>query len=464
MHTRSHLLFAGIALLVLALLIAALFLGAAPGPVELAVLGLGAACSFGAAAAHVALARRRPTDAATESDTLQERLDALAYRESQVSHRAHRLEVREQRLSRQLRVLQLADHDRFVDVVDSELSPHAIERLVQQDQALLALIERRSQQAFDDLLANRYSDGDGVDLTLMWQDLGNFIESVARLYQPQARDPLLETEIELVAKATSSTALHLLLVVDALPLDLKSYNAATMYRTLRRAADYYGTWKQVKPYLDAGLSVLQVARFALGVNPVAVGASWVAGKLAAQGAQKVTEQLLHRQVLQLLQDAIRVIAFEVAMVYGGGFRRRDANWFLGAELVNLELLRGDDLRGRDQALRTLCTLSLRHEFDRLLLLRQLGSGQAVALEGAALECLLTPGERGRIVEALRKHCDDTEADLTAPGLVGWQEALESRLAATGPEAGDEAAPDPQRSGPRLPRPRELLERLRRMRP
>lgn len=457
MNARTHLWFAAGALAAVALLSLALLLSPTGQPAVLITLIAALTVCFASGATHLALARRARAPTALPESTEAERTAALARREEQLRQRADRLEIREQRLSRRMRVLQLADHERFVDVVDSELSPQAIERLVSNDRELLLLIERRSQQAFEDILANRYAAGEGgLDMSLVWKDVGDFVETVARLYQPDARHPLLETELELVAKATSSTALHLLLVVDALPLDLKSYNAASMYRTLRRAADYYGTYKQVKPYLDLGLSVLQVARFALGANPVTVGASWVAGKLAAQGAQKVTEQLLHRQVLQLLSDAIRVIAFEVAMVYGGGFRRRDANWFLGAELVNLELIRNADYRGRDQAIRTLCALPLRHEFDRLLLLRQLGSKQPVDLQTALLESLLTASERQRIMEALREHCKRTDADLTQGALAAWEPELHARLALA---TEDGEAPPPERR-PRLRRPREWLRRLR----
>ncbi|MEO0424460.1 MAG: hypothetical protein AAF184_19135 [Pseudomonadota bacterium] len=461
MNARTHLWFAAAALAAVVLLSLALLLSPTGQPAVLTALIAALTVCFASLATHLALARRArvpqaPPETTSESEDA-ERAAALARREAQLRQRADRLEIREQRLSRRMRVLQLADHERFVDVVDSELSPQAIERLVAHDRELLLLIERRSQQAFEDILANRYAaDEGGLAMALVWQDVGDFVETVARLYQPDARHPLLETELELVAKATSSTALHLLLVVDALPLDLKSYNAASMYRTLRRAADYYGTYKQVKPYLDVGLSVLQVARFALGANPVTVGASWVAGKLAAQGAQKVTEQLLHRQVMQLLSDAIRVIAFEVAMVYGGGFRRRDANWFLGAELVNLELARSEDYRGRDQAIRTLCALPLRHEFDRLLLLRQLGSKKPVDMQPALLESLLTVSERQRIVEELREHCKRTDADLGDGPLMDWEAELGARLAL----ATADAEVPPTEDRPRLRGPREWLRRLR----
>lgn len=429
--------------------------------VALVLLGLAATLAFCLATAQFIAALRTTRLRVAAPDSPEASAADLRRRELAVEERTHRLEIREQRLARRLRVHQFLEHEHLVDVVDSEMSPHAVERLVQADSELLALIERRSRHAFDDILTNRYAGPDGVDMPLVMRDLGEFIESVARLYQPDARDPLLETQIELIAKATSSAALHLLVVVEDLPINLKTYNAASLYRLLRRAADYFGTYRNVKPYLDVGLNALQVARFALGANPVALGATWVAGKLAARGAQKATEEFLHREALQLLHDTIRVIAFEVALVYGQGFRRRDANWFLGAELVNLEVLRGDDRRGRDAALAILTSLALRHEFDRLLLLRHLGSRRPVDVDSASIEALLTPAERQRILDTLMAHVEHTGVDLADDRLRGWREAVEARLkVATEPVPSSGAQ---QRRAFRPPSPQDLLDRLRRWR-
>ena len=443
----------------LATLLAILALRTSPSQLtQLALLAAGATLAAALAVTHAIQAIRstRLARAPTDTDHAE-----LAEREQALIDRTHRLEVREQRLSRRLAVHQFVDEDHFVDVVDGEMSGEAIERLVRADAELLALIEQRSRHAFDDILANRYAAPEGVDMSLVMRDVGELIEAVARLYQPDARDPLLETEIELIAKATSSAALHLLVVVDDLPLDLKSYNAASLYRLLQRAAQYYGTYRDVKPFLDMGLNALQVARFALGANPVTLGATWVAGKLAAQGAQKVTGQLLHRRSLQLLHDTIRVIAFEVALVYGEGFRRRDANWFLGAELVNLELLRGEDRRGRDEAIGLLSKLTLRHEFDRLLLFRHLGDANPVDVATPSIDALLTNAERQRVVEVLLAHCHSTGVNLSDTHMAQWRTALEARLQVAA-QAPNEVA-SKHRSGLRPPSPEWIVERLRHLR-
>ena len=217
----------------------------------------------------------------SESDRLEYRLQALIDQE-------RRLEVRELQLARQMRV-QLAN-DESIDVVRTHLSDAELAGFVEKDRRLVALIEAESQRAFNRVLNNRYAADAGVNSPLIFADIRAFVEEVARLYRPDSPDPLLETDIELVAKSLSSMALHMLVVVDGLPINLKSYSTAKMYRLIRRGASYYGTYKAFRPFLEQGLNALQVARLALGMNPVAVGLAWAAGKLTTHGAKAIGER------------------------------------------------------------------------------------------------------------------------------------------------------------------------------
>jgi hypothetical protein len=275
------------------------------------------------------------------------------------------------------------------------------------------------------VLDNRYAAPKGVNTLLILEDLRSFVEQIARLYRPDTQDPLLETKIELIAKSLSSTALHLLVIVDGLPIDLKSYSTAKMYRLIRRSASYYGTYKAFRPYIEHGLNAIQMARLALGVNPAAIGAAWAAGKLTSYGAKAIGERLLQRHALQLLTDFIRVIGFEAAMIYGGGFRHRDANWLLGAALVNLEVSRGTDLAGRDEALGKICQLALRHEFDRIRLIHHLARHKPLDIARARPQIVMTPRERKDAVGVLEKHCRKTGLDPDDAAIVRWRESVES---------------------------------------
>jgi hypothetical protein len=348
------------------------------------------------------------------------------WRMNALIEREQRLEFRELQLARQMRALQLANED-YLDVLEPEPSREELENLVERDRELIALIEAESQRAFDRVLANRYAAESGINTALILSDLRDFIEQVARLYRPESEDPLLETEIELIAKSLSSAALHILVIVEDLPLNLKSYNTAKMYRLVQRGASYYGTYKTFRPYVEHGLNILQAARLALGVNPATAGAAWVAGKLTTHGAKAIGERVLQRRSLQLLNDFIRVIGFEAAMIYGGDLRHRDANWVLGAELVNLEISRGDDLGGRDAALVTLCNLALRHEFDRIRLLNHLAKHRRIDVERVMPQVIMTKRERDDTAAVLSDHCRKTGVDMEGANVAKWRAAAEAVL-------------------------------------
>lgn len=411
-----------------ALLTALAYLLWPPGTAVGALLG-GCVALIGVALASLAVALRRGRRRWRHSGLPQDEATALV--EEQVKaleDQERRLELRELRLARHMRIHHQILDEEAIDLVEANPSDAELADLVETDRRLMALIEAESQRAFNRVRENRYASDDGVDTGLILKDLRVFVHEVARLYRPDTDDPLLETDVELLAKSISSTALHLLVVVDGLPLDLKSYNIATLYRLIRRAASYYGTYKAVRPYLDHGLTALQAARLALGMNPAAVGAAWLAGKVTAQGARVFGERLLQQQALRMLHDFIRVIGFETAMVYGGSFRHRDANWVFGSELVNLEISRGDDAGGREVAIASLCRLALRHEFDRLRLLRYLAAGKPVPTETTRPEVVMTQQERESVAARLAKHCEVTTVDVRDTAVARWRKAAEDQLA------------------------------------
>ncbi len=354
--------------------------------------------------------------------------DQLLTRLKLVVEHERRLELRELRLARQMRTSQFSTED-YIDLVQVDPSDEELEELANKDRMLIGLIEAESQLAFKRILKNRYAAESGVNTQLILQDIRTFVTQVAILYRPDTADPLLETEIELIAKSLSSASLHLLVVIDGLPLNLKSYNTARMYKLIRRGASYYGTYKAFRPYMEHGMNALHMGRLALGMNPLAVGASWLAGKLTSYGAKSIGERVLQRRSLQLLNDFIRIIGFEAAMMYGGDFRHRDANWVLGAELVNLEVSRKSDLGGRDAALKKLCSLVMRHEFDRIHLLSHLARHKFIDVARTRPQIALTQQERDQVAGELLQHCVSTNVNLDDSRVTRWRKSAEATLLA-----------------------------------
>ncbi|MCP5145462.1 MAG: hypothetical protein H6978_11685 [Gammaproteobacteria bacterium] len=351
----------------------------------------------------------------------------LDSRKRELAYIERELLVREEMFARRwIRMETALDTPMSIDLLDSHLDDEALARLSERDREVLALIENEAKRAFDGVLANRYAAGDGVNVPLIMDDLHDFITRVARVYQPDATEPVLETNIELLAKAVSRACLHLLVSIERLPMDLQRYNLAKAYRQLRRAAHYYGKYRNIEPYLTHGMNLAHISRVALGASPIAVGVGWVAGKLARYGASTLAERLVNKQLVVLMHDFVKAIGFEVAIVYGGHFRYRDANFVFGVELVELESIR-DDQAGTAAAMRTLAALSLRNEYDRIYLFRLLArraSATPARFRGAVT---LTDVERQRIYGQLLKHAQDSGLDMSRPRVLRWQRDISRRL-------------------------------------
>ena len=100
-------------------------------------------------------------------------------------------------------------------------------------------------------------------------------KSVARIYQPDAEFPLMETSAEQIMFAASRVCLQTLVVMDELPLNVKQMNIQSLYGYISKAVKAYGVYKKAKPLLDYASGAVYAGRFAWGANPVATGAMWL---------------------------------------------------------------------------------------------------------------------------------------------------------------------------------------------
>lgn len=305
---------------------------------------------------------------------------------------------------------------------DSELA-----ELVRKDRQLNELLQQETKLLFDHIFANRYAPDGAFQLSLVRDDLHALILKSARIYQPHVEQPLLETSLERVLRAASRASLQFLVVLDELPLSVKEYNLRSLYGYLRRAVQAYGAYKSVEPYWGYANTAYYLGRLALGVNPLSLGAWWFLGTLGREGAKVVATRVVNRQAMALLQNLVRVIGFEVASIYGGDFRHRDANWIYAAELT--ELL-SEFPHSRDSirhALKDLAALHLRSEYDRVFLTRLVANGASARPERYRAAALLTLDERRAIGQRLERFLESYVHGKTPDRVEKWQQEVESRL-------------------------------------
>jgi hypothetical protein len=372
--------------------------------------------------------RQRALSVVNDTQSLQE---ARTEFEQEIVAESQRLHTQQQAFSRRLATYH--EWQEFPlpmdlsNVASDENDNATIADLLKQDQQLQALLQQETEILFDRIRKNEYALEGKFQLPKLRDDLLQLMVRCARIYQPHVEQPLLETSLERVLRAIARIALQWQVVLENLPLDIKRRNLNSLYNYVRQAVLAYGTYQIVRPYWSYANHAWYLGRLAFGANPVALGTWWLLSRLGTKGAQALAERMIQRQSLTLLQDMVRVVGYEVADMYGGDFRHRDANWLYGAELTDLVArfpVSRDSLRF---ALREISTLALRSEYDRSYLIRSLSSGQSAHPEQYATEQLLSMGERRNLAQRLEKFLTLHVHGKTPERVQAWLKGAEARL-------------------------------------
>jgi hypothetical protein len=350
----------------------------------------------------------------------------------ELGEQATRLDQREQSLAARLTAYHEwlefpAPVDLGVKLNEPLASDSELAALVQQDRRLNELLAAETKVLFDKILNNRYAGEGQVKIELLRDDLLELITKVARIYQPDVKRPLLETSLERVLRAGGRACLQFLVVLDELPISVKEYNLNSLYKYIRRAVRAYGVYKSAEPYWGYANTAYYLGRLALGVNPLSIGAWWFLGTLGREGARVITNKLVNRQGMALLQNLVRVIGYEVASMYGGDFRHRDANWIYAAELTELLTEFPHSRDSVRHALKDLAALQLRSEYDRVFLTRLVANGASARPERYRAAVLLAVEERRAVAQRLERFLESFIHGKSPDLVARWQSEVESRL-------------------------------------
>jgi hypothetical protein len=294
----------------------------------------------------------------------------------------------------------------------------------ERDRRLFALLESESQRLFEKIRKNEYSRDGRVQVDLIRDEALRLVKSVAAIYRPDLEDPLLDTSCEKVLRAASRICLQLLVVIEQLPLDVKSYNLRKMHGTVQQAVKAYGMYRSVEPFWPYLNRVYYLGRFALGASPVSMGAWWVVSSLGARGAKEVAGKVINQQAMRLLQELVRVIGFEVATLYSEDFRYRDSNWVYASLLTDLLAKRELDSATLTQVLAEFSSLPLRSEYDRVFLYRCIASHHAAPTGNVPLSSILEPADRRAICRRLHGFVQRLSWE-DGPSLTEWTKHVES---------------------------------------
>ena len=352
--------------------------------------------------------------------------------QSELGEQATRLDQREQTLAGRLTAYHEwlefpAPVNLAITLNEPPPSDGELAALVLQDRRLNALLADETRVLFENILNNRYAAEGQFQIEVLRDDLHALITKVARIYRPEVNRPLLETSLERVLRAGGRASLQFLVVLDELPISVKDYNLNSLYKYIRQAVKAYGAYKSAEPYWGYANTAYYLGRLALGVNPLSIGAWWFLGTLGREGARLVTTKLVNRQAMALLQNLVRVIGYEVASMYGGDFRHRDANWIYGAELTELLTEFPHSRDSIRHALKDLAALQLRSEYDRVFLTRLVANETSARPERYRAAAFLTLEERRAIAQRLERFLESFIHGKSAESVAKWQAEVESRL-------------------------------------
>ncbi|MEO1984490.1 MAG: hypothetical protein ABGZ23_26370 [Fuerstiella sp.] len=298
-------------------------------------------------------------------------------------------------------------------------------RLSEEDREVQTLLEAEAERVYEKIRQNGYSVNGKVDTDTIRTEVLELIQRVARIYSPTSDNPLLETSFEDLARSASRICLHLLVLLEQLPVDIKRYNINQMYGYIQKAVQGYGTYQQVAPWLKYVTRGAYVGRMAAGMNPVTLGAWWLASELGRRGAQHVVENMVDRQAVAVLHDVVTVIGAEVSNIYGPGFRQRDTAWIFGTELTELLHQFPVSRDSLSQALREITSLPLRSEYDRIYLYRCIAGHRSAGLR-IEDPALLSRVQREQIATRLESFYGQYIHGADE-ARIKWQDDLEARF-------------------------------------
>lgn len=298
----------------------------------------------------------------------------------------------------------------------------------EKDSEIRRLVDAESDRMLAQFTKGAYWEGGVFQHRLLMGEVLQFVESIAKTYQPESTRPLLETNLEAVLKAINRASLHVILLLEELPLiDLKDYNLRKLYEGIRRAGNVYKKYEEISPLLEPVRYLWQTSKFLLTSNPV-LAAGWIAGtELARYGTKKIGKKMVDAYLLSLVRQSLRIIATETATIFDRTHRYRDPDWVYGVELTHLVSafpLSRETLRG---AFRELGKVPLASTYDRIFLYRCLAQHISPKPQLFAQADLLPIELREQLATRLTHFFKRFVHGRQSSKVLEWKEGVEERL-------------------------------------
>ncbi len=363
---------------------------------------------------------RAPASEAEEAD------EALRVAEEAIKREARRLDSRRADIEKVL--MAYGEWMEFPNYEEIHNVDWATPARSAQDAEVSELLDRKADRVLQQVAEGHYWEDGQLQTRTLLIELGEFVESIAKIYNPDSEKAFLETNLEDLLKSVNRVSLQIILLLEEVPLlDVKEWNLRQVSDNMRKASRVARKYEDLQPLLGPVRYLWQGSKFLLASNPL-VAAGWIAGsKLIWKGGKKVGKRSLDAYLLSMLRQTLGIVAWETASIYDRTSRFRDPEWVYGVELAHLVSefpLTRNSLRG---ALQDLGTLSLRSSYDRIFLYRCVAQHVSPKPDRFAQAELLAEETRKSIAERLHQFFREHVEGATGKKVASWRKGIGKRL-------------------------------------
>ena len=365
----------------------------------------------------------------------EEAKEALLLAEEAIRKEARRLDSRRAEIGNVL--MAYGEWLEFPDFEELQKVEWATAERSSQDAEVSSLLEREADHVLERISEGHYWEGGHLQTRTLLNDFVEFVETIAGIYNPESKKPILETNLEELLKAVNRVSLQVILLLEEIPLlDVKDWNLRQVGDKVRTASKVVRKYEDLQTILNPVRYLWQGSKLLLASNPI-VAAGWIAGSnLVWKEGKKIGKRSLDGYLLSVVRQVLGIMAWETASIYDHTNRFRDPEWVYGVELAHLLSEFPLERESLGAALTELGALALRSSYDRIFLYRCVARHVSPKPERFIQPDLMTEETREEIAESLDKFLSAHVGDATEDDVAGWRRDLGRRLGVAVPGAED----------------------------
>lgn len=388
-----------------------------PGPVQWSLCGLAVIGALGSAGAL-----RRALD----HDAREHRIRAAVDHERDELERERRAfvaHVERERATLNAWTRELTD--RATEIGRSTPNPtrwSAPEEALPLDAEVRALISHTSDRVFEALRDGKYVRQERMDGSLLAKDLMEMVRGVASIYQDGDPEAWTHVDAGRMAHAVHRAATRLVHRLGRLPGAPSTRDVSELQKYVQGFQNSRNLLEQIRPYAEVAPKIFRAVKLVAGANPIAYTLTSLATDALVQGGKELSRRGIERALRELLGSLVEIIGDEAALLYGGGYGRRDPSYVLAAEAMELARRARSSRPMLEASLKLLSTLPLRDELERRELLEGLRSKRSPdAATWLPLEA------REEVMRKIEGHFEAHPHGMSAREVADWRAGLERRL-------------------------------------